>query len=156
MVDLGDGNDRLTLARAANTGTVSNVASITSGVGSDTIVVTGGVSVRISSGACNEMITRGDGNDVLNGEGGNDRMTGWAGKNTFLPSTGTDTIVDYAAGDKINTLIYSSFSTLSGVTAASSEVGENLVFNLGSGNTVTILGHSVAGLAALSGDFIYF
>ena len=42
-IDLGDGGDKLTLAGAANTVTVSNVETVTGGAASDTVTVRDGV-----------------------------------------------------------------------------------------------------------------
>ncbi len=56
-IDLGSGNDKLTLADATNTGSISNVETLIGGTGADTITV----STQLSKGS----IDLGDGTDKL-------------------------------------------------------------------------------------------
>ena len=93
----------------------------------------------------------GGGNDLLLGLAGNDLLTGGTGSDTFIFSrgSGADQITDFIAGAGSDDLIelrgtpYASFSALR--TAATGTAGGALL-DLGSGDTLLLLGVTVASL----------
>jgi len=84
------GNFTLTAACAD----VANGASITLGVGDDTLSIagSGGANITISAGAGGDTITGSDQADIINGEAGNDTLSGGLGNDIINGGAGNDTI----------------------------------------------------------------
>jgi Ca2+-binding RTX toxin-like protein len=98
VVQLGFGNDTLTLANGSNSVSVSGVQTVYGGTGADVITSTGfGASITMYGGAGNDVLTGwiygdklygGDGNDTLNGGDGFDTLYGEAGNDTMISGSG--------------------------------------------------------------------
>ncbi|HZH26719.1 MAG TPA: DUF4214 domain-containing protein [Azospirillaceae bacterium] len=96
----GAGNDVI----AGNSAT-GKVDTLSGGNGDDAITGGAGNDVLVGENG-NDTLIGGNGDDTLTGGSGNDRLTGGGGNDTFVigvPTSGTqyDTIIDAAAGDKI-------------------------------------------------------
>jgi Ca2+-binding RTX toxin-like protein len=106
-------------------------------------------------GAGNDTLIGDSGNDRLIGEAGDDRLSGGAGADRFVfrAGSGRDVITDFGAGDKLvfdDAIWGGSVSSAAAVVAShASLVGGMVVFELGAGHSVTLMGvSSLAGLAA--------
>lgn len=121
---------------------------LTGGAGDDEIRGRGG-SDTISGGEGNDRL-RGDegddfllgggGNDRLRGDKGNDTLTGGAGNDRFIfnKEGGADTVTDFQNGlDKLD-LTNFRLANADEALAAASQVGDNVVFTLAGGVTVTL------------------
>jgi Ca2+-binding RTX toxin-like protein len=80
--------------------------------------------------------------NLINGEGGNDILTGGGGSDIFVVAKGqgSDSITDFqtGVGGDVLRLDGYSFSSFADVKAAMSQVGRDVVVNLGNGETVTL------------------
>lgn len=108
----------------------------------------------------NDTVDGGAGNDTLNGGDGDDVLTDASGKDRFeFNITGdNDTIIGFTpgvgAGDVIRLLGFGkAFDTFAEVLAAASDVGGDTVIDFGNGDTITIVGVTMAQLAA--DDFLF-
>lgn len=105
-----------------------------------------------------DNLDAGAGNDILIGLTGNDTLTGGLGDDTFVftRGSGADTILDFVAGsgtvDKIE-LRGLGFYDLDDVRAASTQIGDDLIINLGFGDQITLVGVRVADLS--DSDFVF-
>ncbi|NBU27740.1 MAG: calcium-binding protein [Caulobacteraceae bacterium] len=121
---------------------------LTGGAGDDEIRGRGG-SDTLSGGEGNDRL-RGDegddfllgggGNDRLRGDKGNDTLTGGAGNDRFIfnKEGGADTVTDFQNGlDKLD-LTNFRLANADAALAAASQVGDNVVFTLAGGVTVTL------------------
>ena len=129
-------------------------ATILAAGGADTL--TGGsVADSLFGGDGNDTLSGGGGNDLLNGGVGNDQLTGGAGNDIFAYDArqfGTDTILDFAPGDKIDlsALGVADFITLQPFLT---QVGNDTVILLGyygSNEQITLKGVTAASLTASS------
>jgi Ca2+-binding RTX toxin-like protein len=128
------------------------------GSGNDTLTGRGGA----------DLMEGGAGDDTLQGDGGRDTMTGGAGNDwlagglgadrlVFGSASGADTLAgfDAAEGDRIQLVRDLNGSGIvdgASALAAAGDVDGNAVIDLAGGNSIMLLGISVAGLAAA--DFI--
>lgn len=108
----------------------------------------------------NDNISGLNGADTLIGGAGADTLGGGAGNDIFEfgSGAGADRITDFAEGAGLGDVIRlvglgASFNEFSEVIAAATEVGADVVFNFGGGNTITVLGATVAGFD--SNDFSF-
>lgn len=106
--------------------------------------------------AGNDWLIGGDGADTIDGGwgDGNDTLTGGSGADSFVFEQGydDDRITDFE--DNVDTIRLLNFG-ISNFTQASSyatEAGGNVIFDFGSGDTLTVNGTT---LAALSNDLAY-
>ncbi|MBC6981872.1 family 16 glycosylhydrolase [Caulobacter sp. 17J80-11] len=86
------------------------------------------------------------GDQVLNGLGGDDVLTGGDGSDVFVvdPGAGRDTISDFAGGaDKVR-LTGAAICNFSQVQAAMTQVGADVVLDLGADQSVTFRNHQIA------------
>lgn len=106
----------------------------------------------------NDVLAGGEGSDALFGGTGNDRLTGGAGDDGFYFDGGRDTITDFRDGqDEIvfwNPLIPFDDGDQSDLIDLARVVNGNAVFDLGNGNTLTVLG--VTNLDALEDDVFFY
>lgn len=107
---------------------------------------------KIYGGQDNDTISAGTGNDTLYGNLGSDVLTGGDGYDYFYftSNSGNDTITDFtyfvdylAIQSNING---TGISGDADVIARASQVGSDVVVDLGSGNTVTLTNYSVTSL----------
>mgnify|MGYP001187786532 CR=1 FL=1 len=122
--------------------------TINGGAGNDNIEGGGGAD-RIFGGTGNDIISGDDGNDFMNGGAGNDRFV-------FDSGEGDDRIAGFTAGGTLDRLDLRdagfNFVHFDQVLARASNVGGNVVIDLGTGDSVTLIGVTEAQLTA--GDFI--
>jgi Ca2+-binding RTX toxin-like protein len=100
-----------------------------------------------------DLISGGAGNDTLNGTAKHDLFVGGAGNDTFVIASGgnSDTIADFAAGattSDVVKLVGYGLSTLSGVVAAMTQHGADVLLNLGNGETLTLQNHKIVDFVA--------
>src|SRR4051794_7730218 len=99
-VDLGDGDDGISLGFAALGGTVRM------GAGNDTLEDDGGATDTLDMGPGDDRLnednlrTADNGRDVISGDEGSDDLNGQAGTQTLLGGPGTDAL-DGGAGDDV-------------------------------------------------------
>ena len=91
------------------------------------------------------------GNDYLQGmNGSNDSLNGGAGTDTFAYDTtggAADVILGFFSGEQISILGGdANFDTEAEILAAGTDAGNNVIFNFGNGNTLTIVGFNLADL----------
>jgi Ca2+-binding RTX toxin-like protein len=108
----------------------------------------------LEGGAGDDRLTGGDGADSLTGDAGNDILVGNAGADRFLfyNGSGNDRIDFFwvSHGDKIlirGEINGTNIRTASDALAATHDVGNDAVLDLGAGNSVTLVGVHVAGLS---------
>ncbi|ANH05273.1 calcium-binding protein [Shinella sp. HZN7] len=99
----------------------------------------------------NDDLEGGAGNDWLHGGSGNDELSGGAGRDTFVFSSGRDEIDDFSANaDKIvidSALGVKSFAELKAL-ARTVDNGEDVRFDFGNGNTLTLEDTKLSSLKA--------
>ena len=98
------------------------------------------------------------GQDYLEGmNGSNDSLNGGAGLDSFgydATAGGADVITGFFLNEQIEILgVDPNFDTQAEVLAAGTDVGANVIFDFGGGNTLTIVGHNLADLP--SGTFTF-
>ncbi len=148
------GNDKLEGLGGADTiygG--SGTDKIEGGAGNDTLYGEAG-NDKIEGNAGADKLFGGAGVDLLESGIGNDQMTGGLGRDQFVYYRGDDRdrILDFA--DNVDHIDLTDFN-FAGVSAAKSfatQSGANVVFNFGSGDTLTINNITLAQLTAP--DFI--
>ena len=98
------------------------------------------------------------GNDYLAGGGGDDVLIGGAGSDSFgynTSSDGADVISAFSTATEVIFILggdpdYDSFAE---VMAVATDAGSNVIFDFGGGNSLTIVGQSIANLSADDFDF---
>ena len=141
----GNGNDSVRGNLAAN--------SLVSGSGNDLLIGLGGGDF-LNGVTGTDRLNGGSGNDVLLGGQGNDTLTGGAGQDDFVfdfGSFGQDRITDFKHGQDHLLLLgmNTSLTVRQLVNQFASVVGSDVVFDFGSGETMTLVGlTSTQGLAA--------
>ncbi len=122
--------------------------TIYGGTGNDNIEGGGG-QIRIFGGAGNDVISGDDGNDFMNGGAGNDRFV-------FDSGEGDDRITGFVAGGTEDRLDLRdagfNFVRFDQVLARAHDVAGSVVIDLGTGDSVTLVGVTEAQLRAV--DFI--
>lgn len=142
----GDGNDTLG-----------------AGSGKDFMRGHGGADLLLGSNG-NDRLYGDTGNDTLLGGGGRDLITGGAGDDrlvggteddrfNFAPGLGADLIVDFeggaGSGDVIGLFGFgASLDSFTEAIAAATQIGANVVIDLGGGDSITLQGVAIASLDA--------
>jgi len=117
---------------------------------------------RMFGGNGNDVLYGGSGSDTLNGEGGNDWLTGGADADFFVftgTNIGADHVTDFT--DDVDTLRLDDALWGGGLPASqvlatyASVVGNDVVFDFGGGNTITLQGFGPTGTAALVDDMVF-
>jgi Ca2+-binding RTX toxin-like protein len=130
---VGTGTHSLTLganAGAAFGSTLTIIQGAASTLNLDASAVGSGTGVSASSSS---------GADTMIGGAGNDTFAGGGGADLFGVGIGQDVIADFTSGSDHVALQTGGFVTFADLFAASSQVGLNTQFNLGGGNTLTLL-----------------
>jgi Ca2+-binding RTX toxin-like protein len=98
--------------------------TVNGGYGDDTVL----------GGQGNDLLVGGDGNDWLSGDRGDDTLSGGAGTDVFhfAPGSGHDVISDF------NTWEGDHIQLEPGMTWSASQVGGDVVVDLGGGDAVTL------------------
>jgi len=169
-LDGGGGSDEINYGALwpQTQGAVVNLATETAddgAGGTDTIlnfenVYGSNFSDTITGDAGNNNLNGGfGGNDTLDGGAGSDWLSGGSGSDLFVFSNGNgvDTITDFQAGaltdDDIDLVGHSGANSLADVQNAATQVGSNTIIDLGSGDSITLLGVNVNDLH--QDDFIF-
>jgi Ca2+-binding RTX toxin-like protein len=152
IIHAGLGNDRVTGTSAAD--------RIDLGIGNDIGKGGDGADSLLGQDG-NDQLFGGKGNDTLNGGLGDDTLDGGTGADRLIGARGFDTFVFRAGYDNdsisgfqngVDKIDLSRFNlTEAQVLAAATEVGGNVVIDLGNGDVLTVLKTTEA---ILSGDFI--
>ncbi len=122
--------------------------NIEGGAGND-VIEGGRGDDNINGGAGNDLVCAGSGDDIINGGTGNDRLEGGSGEDIFVfeMGTGQDTVLDFDSGRDELDLTDFGFASFADVEAAAEEDGDDLVIDLGNGDSVTLVGVSEAELS---------
>ncbi|MDO6963760.1 Ig-like domain-containing protein [Rhizobium alvei] len=119
----------------------TNVGEMINGLnGKDSINGNGGDD-RIYAGLGNDVVDGGAGDDRIFGAGGNDDLTGGNGADSFIFRRlgGIDTISDFTVGtDSINIEPFNQYSSLNDLKSVMSEVGGDVLIELGSKTSILI------------------
>jgi Ca2+-binding RTX toxin-like protein len=118
----------------------------------------------VGGGAGDDAVNGGDFNDTLNGGSGADTLTGWAGDDSltggwgsdsfvFSWSFGHDTIVDFTDEDFLDLSAFN-FATAADAYSAAYQSGANVVVEVDSTRTITLLDVSLAQNDITAADFI--
>ena len=155
LVRSGPGNDTLFGGDGNDTLGASNRSDYLRGDAGDDLLLGSNGNDRLFGGDGADTLLGGNGSDRLAGEGGADRLRGEAGNDIFVfaPGCGADLVVDFEAGagpgDVISLVGFgASLDSFAEAIAAATQVGANVVIDLGGGETITLQGVSVASLAA--------
>ena len=136
--------------------------TLNGGSGNDSLI--GGSDDDVLNGqADNDTLRGGGGNDTVNGGSGNDLLYGNTQSDIFVfdNSHGSDTIMDFDALDnseKIDLTLVSAITSLADLDladpndGAATQAGADVVIDTGGGNSITLVGISIAQLDA--NDFI--
>jgi len=147
---MGDaGNDTLTGGAGAD--------RLYGGEGADSLLGEAGIDL-LFGGDGNDILIGGTENDRLSGGAGADRLTGGAGADAFIFSLGDggDVVTDFKTKEKDRLVFDDALWDNRPLTAAqvvsqfAHRVGNNMVFDFGDGDTITLTGiKSTNGLAGL-------
>lgn len=135
-----------TTAQTVNGSTISRVERLLVQTGSGNDLIVNNVvstSDEIMTGAGNDTIDSGNGNDTLTGGSGSDQFTFKSG------ATGTDTITDFALGDRLRADGFS-FTTVSAGTGTGLTLGGVQVSSSGGITTVAVGTNAAAGADAFA------
>lgn len=99
----------------------------------------------LNGGGGNDELFGGNGKDTLKGRGGNDELTGNGGSDRFVfaKNGDKDTITDFQSGVS-ETIRISNLGTKAQVLAKASDVGSDVVFDFGGGDSLTVLNATIA------------
>ncbi len=164
VVNGDDGNDVVG-------GTLGN-DTVSGGNGADTVVGGNGFDSlmgdagddELYGGIGDDVLNGGLDNDLLAGAAGDDTLIGGDGNDTSFGGTGNDTFI-FALGDDNDTIgafeggaglgdaillqgFGTAFDSFTEVMNAASEIGGNVVIDLGGGDTLTLLNRTIASLNA--------
>ena len=101
---------------------------------------------KLKGGGGRDTLDGGARRDKIDGGRGDDTLTGGAGRDKFLfkKKFGDDTITDFKEGKDI--LKFRSYSDTEEVIEVGQDVGDDVVFDFGDGNSLTVLNMSLAQL----------
>ncbi|WP_374570768.1 calcium-binding protein [Phenylobacterium sp.] len=161
----GDGNDTIYGGQDADYLSMGSGANFGQGNRGDDLVVGGEATDTLLGGKDNDTVQGEAGNDYLNGNRGDDSVSGGAGNDTLFGESGADTLAGGAgadvfhafAGQEIDRII--DFSRAEGdrivldpgMTHSESQVGDDVVVDLGGGDEFVLVNVT---LAELTGEWI--
>jgi serralysin len=98
----------------------------------------------LNGGGGNDALFGGKGKDVLKGQAGNDKLTGNDGADRFVFAKGgdNDRIKDFA--DNVDEIKITGLGTKSKIISKASEIGSDVVFDFGNGDTLTVQNATIA------------
>ena len=147
VVRFDNGNSAILANVTRSSLTAANFSFTTAGgsTGGGTGGSTGPTGQTITGTSAGEFLAGGSGNDTITGNGGNDYMVGGAGRDTFVqnPGDGWDCIGDFQAGtggDVVDLRSISGFSSLNDVLTHSAQNGADLSIELGTFNSIKLMG----------------
>jgi Ca2+-binding RTX toxin-like protein len=102
----------------------------------------------------NDFLSGGAGNDRLRGDKGDDTLTGGIGNDRFIFNLqgGDDIVADYTDGQDRLDFTNFDFESVSDVLSHAAQSGEDVVFTLPTGTTVTLQNVQLSTLG--NGDFL--
>lgn len=118
--------------------------------GADTLKGLAGKDTLLGGGGSDTLLG-GGGNDKLNGQAGDDTLKGQAGADKFIFAVkgDHDTIVDFT--DDVDTIQFNKLGDVDTIMGLATQVGSDVVFDFGGGDTLTVLDTTVS---VLSDDII--
>ena len=128
-------------------------------------VTTGDFNDKLIGDAVANVLDGGDGDDFFSGREGNDTIIGGAGDDTIFGEAGADLFVVSAgfesdvifdfdeAEDRVDVSAFSSISDFDDLVAISSSNGQDLTFDFGAGDILTLINTSINDLS--DANFIY-
>ncbi|WP_131829608.1 calcium-binding protein, partial [Teichococcus deserti] len=165
----GEGKDTATY-RNATTGVTADLSNTVAGTGEalgdsffqvenlegsihDDILYGDNAANMLTGGAGNDTLYGGGGADRLIGGAGNDTLTGGAGADTFIftKGDGADRILDFTAGDGDMVSVRkfgAAIDTYAELSALFHQTGNDVVVDLGGGDSLTFVGTTIASLTA--------
>ncbi|WP_238369687.1 M10 family metallopeptidase [Heliomarina baculiformis] len=101
---------------------------------------------KLKGGGGRDTLDGGARKDKIDGGRGDDTLTGGAGRDKFLfkKKFGDDTITDFK--DDKDILKFRSYTDANKIIEAGQDIGDDVVFDFGDGNTLTVLNMSLAQL----------
>ncbi len=136
----------------------STTALTTTGTTTRDVLLGGSAGDRLNGAGGDDTLTGGLGNDLLIGGGDSDRLIGGAGNDTFIYDArliGIDTIVDFAAGDRIDLSAFG-VADLATLQPFIAQVGADTVITLGfSSNVERIILTGVSANLLTASSFIF-
>ena len=154
VADLLNGNDILFGDAGNDVLSGGDGNDVLFGGAGDDVLQGGAGSDLLFGGEGNDILLGGDGNDILDGGAGDDILIGGAGSDVFLfnGGGGNDVILDFNPGEDIlqiqqgiNGLDVNSADDLADRVT---QVGGNVVVDLGNGDTVTLVNTSAEDIQA--------
>ncbi|EGF90750.1 rhizobiocin RzcA [Asticcacaulis biprosthecium C19] len=111
----------------------------------EVMTLTGSAHINATGNSLNNTLTGNSGNNRLDGGVGNDTLAGGLGEDVFVFMSGTwkDTVTDFNAAQN-DTIDIHAITNGTANSAMVTQVGTDVVINLGGGNTVTVLGAAQA------------
>lgn len=130
----GSGNDTL-LGKGGND-------TIKGNAGGDTLKGHNGADTLLG-GAGGDVLKGGAHKDTLKGQGGNDTLFGQAGADKFVYAKGNDndTIADFT--NNVDTIKFNKLGDATTIMGLATQVGSDVVFDFGGGDTLTVLNTNV-------------
>ncbi len=143
----GAGNDRIKAGGGAD--------DVYGDGGRDKLNGQGGADVLMGGGS-KDKLKGGGGKDTLDGGSGNDKLIGGKGADVFVFEEGADTVKDFGKGDDkleiLHPALDGSASAQAFLDAYAEQVGEDVVFDFGGGDMLTLQGVMLDDLGA--SDFL--
>ena len=151
----GGGNDQVNTSQrslslaSGNATQYANFENLTY-IGSGDFRGTGnGLANRLTGGGGNDTLSGGEGSDTLVGQAGDDHLTGGNGADRFIfaANIGTDEVTDFA--DDTDTLVLqglTSVTTLSLALSHATQIGSDVLFDLGADGAIWLRGIALAAL----------
>ena len=131
----------------ANGDTYTAIENLTGSGFTDTLTGNSGANLLIG-GAGNDFLRGSAGNDTLDGGIGDDELNGGSGSDIFIyrAGSGNDTVVNFS--NNADTLDFSSFgfASVAAAQANATQVGSDVVYDFGGGDTLTVEGRTIAEL----------
>jgi hypothetical protein len=122
--------------------------------GVNNLILNGAYSHTATGNALANVIHGSAGNDIIDGAGGNDLLYGGGGSDAFFVKKGYGqvAVADLATDDHV-TIGGTALGSFAQAKAAMTQVGGDVVVNLGGGDTLTLKGHTIGDLVA--GEFAF-
>lgn len=160
LIRSGPGNDTLYGGDGADTLGASNRSDFIRGDAGDDLLLGSNGNDRLFGDIGADILLGGNGQDLLDGGAGDDRLRGEAGNDRFVfaPGSGADVVIDFVAGAASDDLISlvgfgPAVDSFAEAMALATQIGSSVVFDLGGGDTITLLKVAIGDLDA--GDFLF-
>lgn len=114
---------------------------------------------RLVGGQGRDILRGGEGNDYLDGGIGNDRLVGGDGMDLFVfrAGSGKDVIKDFSiSDDAIDLVDFASVNSLEDLRPAITETDDGLIFDLGGGDSLEVVGADIYALDVMNIGFGWY